>query len=100
LKDEVVILGGHLDCWHSATDAADNAAADMMEAVRLTETNEGSAAQRITLETREACQLAAAKAKISAYYNIDNGPGKIRGVYLRENDKVKLIFEEWLSPFA
>jgi carboxypeptidase Q len=45
-------------------------------------------------------QLTAAKAKISAYYNIDNGTAKIRGVYLRENDKVKLIFEEWLSPFA
>jgi Zn-dependent M28 family amino/carboxypeptidase len=37
--------------------------------------------------------------KVSAYYNLDNGSGKIRGVYLQGNDKVKSIFSQWLEPF-
>ena len=39
------------------------------------------------------------QAKVSAYYNLDNGTGKIRGVYLQGNDKVADIFREWLDPF-
>jgi len=37
--------------------------------------------------------------KFSAYYNIDNGTGKIRGVYLQGNDAVQPIFKQWLSAF-
>ena len=37
--------------------------------------------------------------KISAYYNLDNGTGKIRGVYLQGNDQVSQIFRAWLDPF-
>ena len=37
--------------------------------------------------------------KVSAYYNLDNGTGKIRGVYLQGNDAVRSIFREWLEPF-
>ncbi len=38
-------------------------------------------------------------AKLSAYYNLDNGGGKIRGIYLQDNDMVRPIFETWLAPF-
>ena len=39
------------------------------------------------------------QAKISAYFNVDNGSGKIRGVYLQENEAVAPIFEAWMKPF-
>jgi hypothetical protein len=39
------------------------------------------------------------QAKISAYFNVDNGTGKIRGVYLQENQAVEPIFESWMQPF-
>jgi carboxypeptidase Q len=39
-------------------------------------------------------------AKLSAYFNLDNGTGKIRGVYLQGNDAVRPIFRAWLAPFA
>lgn len=38
--------------------------------------------------------------KVSAYYNLDNGSGKIRGIYLQQNKKVRDIFKTWLEPFA
>ncbi len=38
--------------------------------------------------------------KFSSYFNIDNGTGKVRGIYLQGNDKVKDIFTQWLQPFA
>jgi carboxypeptidase Q len=44
-------------------------------------------------------KLKAEQGKISAYYNLDNGTGKIRGVYLQGNDKVRPIFSKWLEPF-
>ena len=44
-------------------------------------------------------KLTAAQAKLDAYYNLDNGSGKIRGVYLQGNDMVRPIFEQWLAPF-
>jgi Zn-dependent M28 family amino/carboxypeptidase len=37
--------------------------------------------------------------QISAYYNLDNGAGKIRGIYLQGNDAVGPLFEQWLAPF-
>jgi Zn-dependent M28 family amino/carboxypeptidase len=39
------------------------------------------------------------QAKVSAYFNVDNGTGKIRGVYLQENAAVGPIFEAWMHPF-
>ena len=38
--------------------------------------------------------------KFAAYFNMDNGSGKYRGIYLQENEMVRPIFEEWLKPFA
>lgn len=129
LKDEVVMFGAHLDSWHSATGATDNAAgsAVMMEAARiLFETIKESGIQsrrtlRLALWTGEEQGLLGSmgyvgqhfaelkgrtvqsvkpeQTKISAYYNLDNGTGKIRGVYLQDNEAVRTIFRSWLEPF-
>ena len=122
LKDEVVMLGGHLDSWHGATGATDNAAgcAVMMEAVRLLKASnlqprrtirialwggeeQGLHGSRNYVKMHaadvETMQLQPAHGKISAYYNLDNGTGKIRGVYLQGNAGVKPIFAKWLEPF-
>lgn len=122
LKDQVVMLGGHLDSWHSGTGATDNAAgcAVMMEAVRILKTlniqprrtirialwsgeEEGLFGSRNYVKNHFAdpadMKLLPDHSKVSAYYNLDNGTGKIRGVYLQGNDKVRSIFSEWLTPF-
>ena len=122
LKDEVVMLGGHLDSWHGSTGATDNASgcAIMMEAVRLLQTigvkpkrtirialwsgeEEGLFGSRgyvkKTFGDPATMQLLPDHDKLSAYFNVDNGTGKIRGVYLQGNEGVKNIFAEWLQPF-
>lgn len=122
LKDEVVMLGGHLDSWHGATGATDNAAgcAVMMEAVRLLQQTgfqprrtirialwggeeQGLHGSRNYVKMQVAdpvtMQLKPAHEKISAYFNLDNGTGKIRGVYLQGNKAIQPIFAKWLEPF-
>jgi hypothetical protein len=122
LKDQLVMLGGHLDSWHAGTGATDNAAgcAVMMEVVRLIKTMglQPKRTVRIVLWSGEeqglfgsrnyvknhfgdpaTMKLTHDQAKVSAYYNLDNGTGKIRGVYLQGNDKVRDLFQEWLKPF-
>ena len=129
LKDEVVMFGAHLDSWQSATGATDNAAgcAVMMEAARiLTEMIKESGVQprrtlRMALWTgeeqgllgsvayvnqhfaeikaRTVQSLKPEQAKISAYYNLDNGTGKIRGIFLQDNEAERPIFRTWLEPF-
>lgn len=126
LKDELVMLGGHLDSWQGATGATDNAAgcAVMMEAVRILKTLGVKPRRtiRIALWSGEEQGLLGSRAyvkhhfaeidtstkkwvlkpeheKFSSYYNIDNGTGKIRGIYLQGNDNVKDIFTQWLAPF-
>lgn len=122
LKDELVMLGGHLDSWQSATGATDNAAgcAVMMEAVRILKSlgvqprrtirialwggeEQGLLGSRGYVKNHFAdpatMELKPGHAKFSSYFNIDNGTGKIRGVYLQGNEKVKGIFEQWLLPF-
>ncbi len=122
LKDEVVMLGGHLDSWHSGTGATDNGAgsAIMMEAVRILKAigvqprrtirialwsgeEEGLLGSRgyvkKTFGDPATMQLLAAHDKFSSYYNVDNGSGKIRGIYLQENESVRNIFAQWLAPF-
>ncbi len=122
LKDQVVMVGGHLDCWHGGTGANDNASGCivMMEALRILKSvgvkprrtirialwgaeeqgllgSRGYVskhfADRSTMETKPE------HAKLSAYYNIDNGSGKVRGIYMQENDMLRPIFEAWLKPF-
>ncbi len=122
LKDEIVMLGGHLDSWHGATGATDNAAGCivMMEAVRILQATglKPKRTIRIALWDGEEQGLYGSKNyiknhfgdketmvlkdehnKVSAYYNIDNGTGRIRGVYLQGNEDVKPIFEKWFEPF-
>lgn len=122
LKDEIVMLGGHLDSWQAATGATDNAAgcAVMMEALRIIKANnlQPKRTIRIALWSGEEQGLLGSRAyvknhfadpadmvlktehsKVSAYYNLDNGTGKIRGIYLQGNQKAGAIFTKWLEPF-
>ena len=122
LKEELVMLGGHLDSWHAATGATDNAAgcAVMMEAVRILKVSGFKPRRtiRIALWSGEEQGLHGSRnyvknhfadpakmiptadhAKVSAYYNLDNGTGKIRGVYLQGNKEAGAIFSKWLEPF-
>jgi hypothetical protein len=140
-KDEVVMVGAHLDSWHTGTGATDNGAGSivMMEAVRIIEAlgikprrtiriglwsgeEEGLLGSQWyvthhfgsrppmdtpglqgvpTLRRREAgpMTIKPEQAKVSVYFNIDNGTGKIRGVYLQGNAAVQPIFEAWMQPF-
>jgi carboxypeptidase Q len=122
LKDEVVMLGGHYDSWHAGTGATDNAAgsAVMMEAMRILKTIgfKPKRTIRIALWSSEeqglhgsrgyvakhfgdpkTMQLTADQKKVTAYYNLDNGTGAIRGIYAQGNAGVAPIFQEWLKPF-
>jgi carboxypeptidase Q len=122
LKDEIVMLGGHLDSWHGATGATDNAAgsAVMMEAVRILKALgiQPRRTIRIALWSGEeegifgskgyvkktfgdpaTMQLLPAHAKFSSYFNLDNGTGKIRGIYLQGNEAARNIFTQWFAPF-
>lgn len=140
LKDEVVMLGGHLDSWHSSTGATDNAAgcAVAMEAARIIMASglKPRRTIRVALWSGEEQGLNGSEAyvakhfgemkgggdrfarmtgndtskpelvkqadyeKLSAYYNLDNGTGRIRGVYMQSNPSVEAIFRAWLMPFA
>ena len=156
LKDEIVMLGGHMDSWHSGTGATDNGAgvSVAMEAVRIIQTLglKPRRTIRIALWTGEEQGLLGSRAyvaehfgsmqtpttsavpstgpnangmgggagngngngatqaapvlvkkpeydKLSGYFNLDNGTGKIRGVYLQGNESVRSIFRQWLAPF-
>ena len=121
LKSQLVMLGGHLDSWTAATGATDNAAGCivMMEAVRLLDSLglKPKRTIRIALWDGEEqglygsygyaqnhfmgkdFKLKPEQAKVSAYFNLDNGTGKIRGIYTQSNAAVKPIFEQWFAPF-
>ena len=122
LRDDIVMLGGHLDSWQGATGATDNAAgcAVMMEVVRILKTTglQPRRTIRIALWSGEEqglhgsrnyvknhfadpadMVLKPAHDRISAYYNLDNGTGKVRGIYLQGNKDAGPIFAKWLEPF-
>src|SRR5260370_6192198 len=115
--DEVVMLGAHFDSWDSGTGATDNTAgsAVMMEAMRILKASglKMRRTVRLALSTAEEERLLASRAyvkehfgdrqslqikpdhaKVSAYFNVDNGTGKIRGAYLQGNELVRPIFEK------
>jgi Zn-dependent M28 family amino/carboxypeptidase len=123
LKDQVVMLGGHLDSWHASTGATDNAAGCivMLEAVRILKSLgiKPRRTIRIALWSGEEqglygsfgyvknhfgnpvdMKLKPEAQKVSAYYNVDNGSGKIRGIFAQVNEAVAPIFKQWLQPFA
>jgi carboxypeptidase Q len=120
--DEVVMLGAHFDSWHAGTGATDNAAgsAVMMEAMRILKTSGVKLRRTVRLALwggeeqgllgskayvkdhfadPETMQLKPEHTKLSAYFNVDNGTGTIRGVYLQGNEAVAPIFQSWLEPF-
>jgi hypothetical protein len=120
--DEVVMIGAHFDSWHTGTGATDNAAgsAVMMEAMRLLKVSGVKLRRtvRIGLWGGEEQGLLGSKeyikahygdpatmglkpehAKFAGYFNVDNGTGLIRGVYLQGNEAVAPIFQQWMEPF-
>ena len=113
LADEYVMIGGHLDSWHYGTGGTDNAAGSlvMMEAMRiLASLNETPRRTiRIGLWSGEEQGLLGSRGwveahqdlhpKISAYLNVDNGTGKIRGIWSQSNEQAIPIFEQILWPF-
>ncbi len=138
LKDEVVMLGGHMDSWHSGTGATDNAAgvSVAMEAARIIKVLDLKPRRtiRVALWSGEEQGLLGSRAyvtshfgkspstggggvaastsdndkpkgptpefdKFSAYFNLDNGGGKIRGIYLQGNEALRPTFRTWLQPF-
>jgi hypothetical protein len=142
-RDEVVMIGAHLDSWHSGTGATDNAAgcAVVMEAVRILRSLGVKPRRtiRVALWTGEEQGLYGSRAyvaehfatrpeptdpeqkalpvfmrrgpagpltlkpqhgKLSAYFNLDNGTGRIRGIYAEGNAAAAPIFASWLAPFA
>ncbi len=121
-KDEVVMLGAHLDTWQGGTGATDDATgcAVMMEAARILKAlnlkmdrtirvalwsaeEQGLLGSRAYVKEhfadRETMILTSQHAKLAAYYNYDNGAGKIRGIHLQGNDMLRPIFTAWLEPF-
>jgi carboxypeptidase Q len=120
--DEVVMLGAHFDSWHSGTGATDNAAgsAVMMEAMRILKATglklrrtvriglwggeeQGLLGSKEYVKTHFAdpatMQLKPEHAKLAGYFNVDNGTGAIRGIYLQGNEAVAPIFQAWMEPF-
>ena len=120
-KDEVVMLGAHFDSWHAGTGTVDNAAgsAVMMEAMRIlkatglplrrtvrlglwTGEEQGLIGSRMYVTEmfgdRATMQTTKAHETFAGYFNMDNGSGAIRGVYLQGNEAVAPIFEAWMKP--
>jgi carboxypeptidase Q len=122
LKNEVVLLGAHIDSWHGGTGANDNASGCMvmMEALRILKDLNVAPRRtiRIALWGGEEQGLYGSRGyvnnylmdektknhkpdydKFSVYFNMDNGTGRYRGIYLQENDLARPVFEEWMKPF-
>ncbi|RFN60080.1 M20/M25/M40 family metallo-hydrolase [Marixanthomonas ophiurae] len=123
LKNEVVMIGAHFDSWHSASGATDNGAgsAVMMEVMRIIKASgiKPKRTIRIALwggeEQGYVGSLAYAEnhygkvkqttrkkevEKISAYINMDNGAGQMRGIFLQGNEAARPIFQQMLAPYA
>ncbi len=113
-KDEIVMIGAHFDSWHTGTGATDNGtgSAVMIEVMRILKALNLKLDRtvRIALWGGEEQGLLGSRAyvkehfgnntsSVSGYFNLDNGSGKIRGVYLQGNDAMRPLFEQWLAPF-
>jgi carboxypeptidase Q len=127
LKDQIVMIGGHFDSWHAGTGATDNGvgSAVMLEVMRVLKESglKMKRTVRVGLWTGEEEGLLGSRAyvadhfgscdtqtgqwnlkqpeqgKFDVYFNIDNGSGKLRGVYLQGNEAAGPIFHEWMKPF-
>jgi hypothetical protein len=118
LRDEVVMIGAHLDSWHTGTGATDNAdgVATVTEAMRIIKASglHPRRTIRVALWGGEEQGLLGSKAwvlehlvgdenrearnKIDVYLNIDNGTGPIYGWYAQTDTSAKKIFDAWLEP--
>jgi len=122
LKNEVVLIGAHYDSWHGGTGAADNASGCivMMEALRILKALNVAPRRtiRVALWGGEEQGLIGSRGyadkylvdpatnankpdfdRFAAYFNMDNGTGRYRGIYLQQNEMVRPVFEQWLKPF-
>jgi len=113
-RDEVVMLGAHLDSWTGGTGATDNAAgcAIAIEAMRILKTLEVKLQRTVRLALwggEEQSGIGSAgyvrrhlagpeNSKLSAYFNLDSGGGEIRGIYLQGNEPARAGFARWLAP--
>jgi len=121
LKDQVVLLGAHIDSWHGGTGGADNASGCivMMEALRILKSLDAKPRRTIRialwggeeqgllgsrgyvakyLYDRDKKEKKPAFDKFSVYFNMDNGTGRYRGIYLQENNLARPLFEAWMEP--
>ncbi|MGB8959531.1 MAG: M20/M25/M40 family metallo-hydrolase [Candidatus Aminicenantales bacterium] len=121
LKSEIVMLGGHFDTWHGGTGATDDGAgcAVAFEAMRILKTlgvqprrtirmafwdaeEQGFVGSRGYVANHFFDRVKKEKKpeydRLAAYFNFDNGSGKIRGIYAQNNSAVVPIFEAWLEP--
>jgi carboxypeptidase Q len=119
LTDEVVMIGAHLDSWHTGVGATDNAdgTTTVMEAMRILKAvgarprrtirvalwggeEQGLLGSKAWVQQHLAGEAnKAARDKFDVYFNIDNGTGAIYGWYLQNNQEVRAIFDSWLEPF-
>jgi Zn-dependent M28 family amino/carboxypeptidase len=120
--DEVVMLGAHFDSWHTGTGSVDNASGSsvMLEAMRIlmqsgvrlrrtvrlglwTGEEQGLIGSRMYVRNHFAdpadMKLKPGHARLAGYFNMDNGTGQYRGVYLQGNEAVAPIFRAWMAPF-
>ena len=117
---EVVLLGAHIDSWHSASGAADNAdaVASLLETMRILKASgirpkrtirvalwggeeQGLLGSRAYAQRHYAGEAnAAAREKFSVYLNNDPGAGAIYGWYAEGNSAAKQLFDTWLAPFT
>jgi Zn-dependent M28 family amino/carboxypeptidase len=123
LREELVMLGAHFDSWHAGTGATDNASgsAVMLEALRILKASGLPMRRtvRMALWTGEEQGLLGSRAyvrdvfgtrdssgfkpkpaheRFSAYFNMDNGTGAMRGVWAQGNEAVRPIFQAWMEP--
>lgn len=119
---EIVMVGAHFDSWHTGTGATDNGAgsAVMIEVMRVLKAlnlrmdrtvrlalwggeEQGLLGSREYVKAHfadpQTMTLKPEHAKLSGYFNLDNGSGRIRGVYLQEHEAMRPLFEQWLAPF-
>lgn len=119
LADQIVLIGAHFDSWHGATGASDNATGStaMMEALRIIkslglkprrtiriglwggeELGELGSRDYVTQHLGTRDNPKPEQAKTVAYFNLDNGTGKIRGIWMQSNSEVEPTFREWAAP--
>ncbi|MGE0160510.1 MAG: M20/M25/M40 family metallo-hydrolase [Gemmatimonadales bacterium] len=115
LRDEIVLVGAHLDSWHAAIGATDNGdgAIAAMEAMRILSAVGARPRRtiRVALWSGEEQGLLGARAyldamdqtereRLSVFLNDDPGSGRSLGFYMQDNAAAKAIFDAWLEPLA